>query len=313
MTSIERINKRYDQKLSSFDSLVNFVETNGDCYAINPKADTKILDGIYKVLNTSDIRRIKVRLNDKCTKISQNQNNPNTEMMPSIFAKYLSSKNGSTLTELIRCGVFVPIPKRDVDVAFLSCKAKADKTRRKSVNKLAKKEKKEKIKCRNTEKNPNKKTGVWYLDNRAVLLKKATVYEKRILEALPLELKKIAVQQRIFHEGGKLFYFDIFLEGYNVAIEADGESHEGREVYDKERDEFVAKYGIRTFRISNNDVKKRRTLDAFIDTIGDWCLGRKESVVLYEVKKKLLIASDLESLDTIKLAINDIVKTIKQV
>jgi len=37
-------------------------------------------------------------------------------------------------------------------------------------------------------------------------------------------------------------------------VELDGESHNGREDFDKQRSEFLAKLGLKVFRVTNNDV-----------------------------------------------------------
>jgi len=47
---------------------------------------------------------------------------------------------------------------------------------------------------------------------------------------------------------------DFYCAGARLAVEIDGESHEGRGVQDARRDAFLAEQGIRTLRIPARDV-----------------------------------------------------------
>lgn len=49
-------------------------------------------------------------------------------------------------------------------------------------------------------------------------------------------------------------YIVDFLIG-KIVVEIDGESHNGREEYDRERDSFISSRGYRIIRIKNNEVK----------------------------------------------------------
>ncbi len=50
------------------------------------------------------------------------------------------------------------------------------------------------------------------------------------------------------------FIVDFYCSKLNLAIEIDGDSHKGKENYDKERDEFLRQIGIQTVRFTNETV-----------------------------------------------------------
>lgn len=54
----------------------------------------------------------------------------------------------------------------------------------------------------------------------------------------------------------KPFIADIFISDTNILVEIDGNSHEGREEYDRRRDAYLAAKGYRIIRIPNERVKK---------------------------------------------------------
>jgi very-short-patch-repair endonuclease len=50
------------------------------------------------------------------------------------------------------------------------------------------------------------------------------------------------------------YIVDYYCASANFVIELDGESHEGRQAYDKQREEHLAKLGVTIFRVTNDDV-----------------------------------------------------------
>ncbi len=50
------------------------------------------------------------------------------------------------------------------------------------------------------------------------------------------------------------FILDFYCSKLNLAIEIDGEIHEARKEYDKERDAFLKQIGIQTIRFTNETV-----------------------------------------------------------
>ncbi len=85
-------------------------------------------------------------------------------------------------------------------------------------------------------------------------------------------------RQHIFKygvNGGNVFFFDLFIPKYNIAIEVDGEYHFSKEQKqkDKKRDFITSQYHIITLRIKNADVKDdykvRRLMSKIRDIIED--------------------------------------------
>jgi len=50
------------------------------------------------------------------------------------------------------------------------------------------------------------------------------------------------------------FIIDFYCPSVNLAIELDGESHEGRRAYDADRESFLRNLGVRVIRVTNDDV-----------------------------------------------------------
>ena len=50
---------------------------------------------------------------------------------------------------------------------------------------------------------------------------------------------------------------DFFAPEVRLAVEVDGGSHRGREARDRDRDAYLAAYGVRTLRVSASDVEQR--------------------------------------------------------
>lgn len=61
-------------------------------------------------------------------------------------------------------------------------------------------------------------------------------------------------KQAFFRIRGRCYFLDYFIPKYKVAIEIDGDYHKTRCQADKQRDEDFFFIGIRTLRISDNDV-----------------------------------------------------------
>jgi very-short-patch-repair endonuclease len=50
------------------------------------------------------------------------------------------------------------------------------------------------------------------------------------------------------------YIVDFYCSSANLVIELDGESHEGRQSYDAQREEHIKDLGLTIFRVTNNDV-----------------------------------------------------------
>ena len=52
------------------------------------------------------------------------------------------------------------------------------------------------------------------------------------------------------------YVVDFYCHEIRLVVEVDGESHEGRQEADKQRQEFLEAFGYRVFRVTNDDVLK---------------------------------------------------------
>jgi very-short-patch-repair endonuclease len=69
-----------------------------------------------------------------------------------------------------------------------------------------------------------------------------------------------------------MYIMDFYCDKANLAIEIDGDIHQYKKTYDKERTKYLESTGITVLRFSNEDVEKR--LDKVLDKICD-CLPDK--------------------------------------
>ena len=50
------------------------------------------------------------------------------------------------------------------------------------------------------------------------------------------------------------YILDFYCSSANLVVELDGESHEGRQLYDESRTQHLCSLGLRTIRVTNDDV-----------------------------------------------------------
>lgn len=107
----------------------------------------------------------------------------------------------------------------------------------------------------------------WENDTRNKLLKEATKSERFLYSNMPVEIKCLCEKQHKVKVDNKLYYIDLFIRKYNIAIEVDGDYHSSNEQKekDKERDENLRSVGIITKRIKNEDVWSAE------DRLEFWC------------------------------------------
>ena len=74
------------------------------------------------------------------------------------------------------------------------------------------------------------------------------------------------------------FVIDFFCPELLLAIEIDGDSHDGKLRKDDRRQREIEKFGVRFLRFSDQEVKQN--LEGVVDTIVDWV----ESQVMAQVK-----------------------------
>jgi very-short-patch-repair endonuclease len=109
-------------------------------------------------------------------------------------------------------------------------------------------------------------------DYARLLRKNATACEKELWQYLrykQIDGYRFNRQFKFAYQNGQnktaYFYFDFYCHAAKIAIEVDGSSHIGNEVYDAWRDATVASFGIYTLRISNNQIVEN--IDAVLSQI----------------------------------------------
>lgn len=109
----------------------------------------------------------------------------------------------------------------------------------------------------------------WVKDARKKLLKERSVYERKVLRAIPTFLKRYVEKQRVVRYAGHTYFADIFIRRYNIAIEVDGSQHYTPVgiAADATREYHFAKCGILTLRISNRAVADKAKLKEFMSKL----------------------------------------------
>jgi very-short-patch-repair endonuclease len=67
------------------------------------------------------------------------------------------------------------------------------------------------------------------------------------------------------------YIVDFYCKDLMLAIEIDGESHIGKETYDKKRDERLDSLGVRILHF--DDLEVRQNLDGVVKAIEKWIIG----------------------------------------
>lgn len=102
----------------------------------------------------------------------------------------------------------------------------------------------------------------WIEDTRESLKEKSNRYENLLGEYL-INNKIKFIHQCPFVISGKIYFLDFYIPSKHIAIEVDGQYHGSlyQEDYDSIRDYNFASIGIKTIRISNNEVLSVNQLD----------------------------------------------------
>ena len=101
----------------------------------------------------------------------------------------------------------------------------------------------------------------WIVRNTERLLKNRLNSELKAASDLR-KLTSDFLEQPFFMIDGRSYFLDFYVPRFRLAIEIDGKSHRGRSQIDKQRDGDFASIGIRTIRISANDVLMGRFITA---------------------------------------------------
>lgn len=106
---------------------------------------------------------------------------------------------------------------------------------------------------------------IWIREHKAILKDRATESELIMRKYLLAHKIKFRFQQQVTAVK-KIYFMDFYLPDFNVALEVDGGSHNDpkQKGLDNIRDYHLAWIGIKTVRITNDEVKSPATLDAFM-------------------------------------------------
>ena len=99
---------------------------------------------------------------------------------------------------------------------------------------------------------------------RAKQLRKKTTKAERILWSLLSDRKCGGRKFRRQHPIDP-YIVDFYCAEAKLVVEIDGESHEGRQDHDQRRDEYLEGLGLRTVRVTNDDVLEN--LDGVVEAI----------------------------------------------
>lgn len=80
------------------------------------------------------------------------------------------------------------------------------------------------------------------------------------------------------------FVVDFFCPKLRLAIEIDGDSHEGKLERDSKRQQNIEQFGVRFLRFSDEEVKQN--LEAVIDSISNWIESEGSSQIGQPIRDK---------------------------
>lgn len=93
----------------------------------------------------------------------------------------------------------------------------------------------------------------WIERNTINLMNNSTPAEKRFSQLLMQQPHEFQ-EQAFFFINGRSYFLDFFIPDFMIAIEVNGESHIKRDGYDYQRDCDFNSIGIKTIRLTNNDI-----------------------------------------------------------
>jgi len=89
--------------------------------------------------------------------------------------------------------------------------------------------------------------------DRAVSLRKTTTNPEKIFWSILRGRQLCGLKFRRQHPI-EPYIVDFYCADAHLIVELDGESHNEREAFDKQRTEFLSKLGLRMIRVTNDDV-----------------------------------------------------------
>lgn len=112
----------------------------------------------------------------------------------------------------------------------------------------------------------------WVSNNKQVLDKKATKYERLLFNALKKHFKDKIKKQQPFMIQNKVYYADICISPLKLIIEVDGGYHNSQEqeIKDKQRDNDFKSIGYTTLRFTNEQVQNKTSRQQIVNKILDY-------------------------------------------
>ena len=108
----------------------------------------------------------------------------------------------------------------------------------------------------------------WITDTRYKLQFSANKYENKFGNLL-ISKKIRFIHQMPFVISGKIYFLDFYIPEKHIAIEIDGQYHDGlcTSEYDMERDNKFRSIGIKTYRIPNQEVFNEKILEVHLKSL----------------------------------------------
>ena len=112
----------------------------------------------------------------------------------------------------------------------------------------------------------------WVSNNKQVLDKKATKYERLLFNALKKHFKDKIKKQQPFMIQNKVYYADICISPLKLIIEVDGGYHNSQEqqIKDRQRDNDFKSIGYNTLRFTNEQVQNKTSRQQIVNKILDY-------------------------------------------
>ena len=239
----------------------NFLSENVS-FIILPNCDETFRESLVSFSGQSDKEKY-IRVNAENKKyglyVSRGKHGNSAIVEKSVYISFLE-KQCISYDYPIQKGWIMPYSKKD----FMSCrhlKNENQKRNSESSKKYVILERERKLKDPNTSSDDrqNIRLDIWAdmkLKNGEVT---TTKYENSLYQKLYHLYKKRVKRQHKVVTNGKVYFIDLYMRAYKVAIEIDGGYHmtEQQINKDNERDNNLALLGIKTIRIKNEDIKKK--------------------------------------------------------
>lgn len=245
--------------------------SEANCYLTTPNMDKSIANDLLNSARKELCRMFRVNTEYKKYGLYVSRGNHGNSLIleKTIFERFCNEK-GYSVEGLLRTNQVVSYSAKD----FLDCRHK------KNQNKKEQKEISRRIKIKkrkdilnspysSPEEKQNVLLDIWSekkLENNEIT---TTQYENLLFNKLYALYRKRVKRQQKFIIHNRVYFVDIYMKAYKVAIEVDGGYHNTTQQIekDKQRDLDLSCNGLLVIRINNADVYKRfKMLTKILDT-----------------------------------------------